>query len=291
MKGAITSAPILISPNTAKSYVVTTDASGFATGAILQQDHGQGLQPIAFMSHKMNAAERNYPVHEQELLAIVHALREWRHYLHGAPFEIVTDHMSLKHFMTQPTLSARQARWSEFLQEFDVKITHRPGKLNEAADALSRRPDHQQLNSVSSAVIDHTLMDDIKKGYETDDECKKSCQNDRTISCREGIMYKNRHRVVVPNVKEVREKLLAEYHDVPLRGHVGVHKVYEQLNRKWYWPRMKETVVEYVRSCPSCQQNKPSNQKPIGLLKPLPIPERRWQQVTLDFITQLPKSQ
>ena len=153
MKHAIVSAPILISPDPGKPYVVTTDASGFATGAILQQDHGKGLQPIAFMSHKMNKAERNYPVHEQELLAIVQALREWRHYLHGTTFEVVTDHNSLKYFMTQPTLSARQARWSEKLQEFDMKVIHRPGKLNDAADALSRRPDHQVNNVVHKLML------------------------------------------------------------------------------------------------------------------------------------------
>ena len=95
LKNAITSAPVLINPDPMKPYVVTTDASGFATGAILQQDHGHGLQPIAFMSHKMNSAERNYPVHEQELLAIVQALREWRHYLHNEQkIDVITDHNS-----------------------------------------------------------------------------------------------------------------------------------------------------------------------------------------------------
>jgi len=290
LKKAITTAPILISPDPTKSYVVTTDASGFATGAILQQDHGNGLQPIAFMSHKMNAAERNYPVHEQELLAVVHALREWRHYLHGTQFEVVTDHMSLKHFLTQPTLSARQARWSEFMQEFDMKITHRPGKLNDAADALSRRPDHQTINAISSPVIEQTFIDKIKQSYDEDDECQQMLKDEKNISMRDGLMYKNRTRVVVPKVNELRAKLLSEHHDIPLRGHVGVHKVYEQLSRKWYWKNMKVDVVEYVRSCPACQQNKPSNQRPIGLLQPLPIPERRWQQVTMDLITQLPTS-
>ena len=292
LKKAITSAPILISPDPTKPYVVITDASGFAAGAILQQDHGKGLQPIAFMSKKLNAAENNYPVHEQELLAIILALREWRHYLHGTTFEVVTDHMSLKHFLSQPTLSARQARWSEFMQQFDMKIVHRPGKLNEAADALSRRPDHQQvvLNAVSSINLDHSVIESIKATYDADEELKEQLQTDQTISQRDGLVFKNRHRIYVPNVSEIRGKLLMEYHDIPLSGHVGIHKVYERLRRHWYWPKMKETVVDYVRSCSQCQQNKASNQKPIGLLKPLPIPEKRWQQVTIDLITQLPKT-
>ena len=291
LKNAITTAPILTSPDPIKPYVVTTDASGFATGAILQQDHGKGLQPIAFMSHKMNGAERNYPVHEQELLAVVHALREWRHYLHGSGFEVVTDHMSLKHFLTQPKLSARQARWSEFMQEFNMKITHRPGKLNDAADALSRRPDHQQtLNSVSSSHLDNSLIESIMAAYDDDEELKEQLETDQTLRKRDGIVYKDRHRVYVPKDSEIRSKLLAEYHDVPLSGHVGIHKVYERVTRHWYWPKLKQTVVDYVRSCNLCQQNKPVNQKPIGLLKPLPIPDKRWQQVTIDLITQLPET-
>ena len=291
LKNSITSAPILISPDPNKPYVVTTDASGFATGGILQQDHGNGLQPIAFMSHKMNAAERNYPVHEQELLAVIHALREWKHYVQGVPFEVVTDHRSLQHFMNQPSLSARQARWSEFIQEFPgMKITYKQGKLNVAADALSRRPDHQLLNLVSSAIVNQDIIEDIKNAYDADDECRKLSKDDRSVTKRDGLFFKNRHKILVPKDKHIREKILKEYHDIPLSGHVGAHKVYEKLSRNWYWPNMKDTVVDYVRSCPQCQQNKSSNQKPIGLLQPLPIPERRWQQVTLDLITQLPKS-
>ena len=290
LKETITSAPILISPDPTKKYVVTTDASGFATGAILQQDHGKGLQPISFMSHKMNAAERNYPVHEQELLAVVHALREWRHYLHGGEFEVITDHMSLKHFLTQPRLSARQARWAEFMQEFNMNITHRPGKLNNAADALSRRPDHAELNTCVTVNKDE-FLERLKAGYSLDVECEGHLKaNPRWKKTDDGLIYINSNRIYVPDGNDLRTALMNEHHDIPLSGHVGSAKVYNKLCRNWYWPKMKYDVEEYVRSCPQCQQNKPSNQKPIGLLQPLPIPERRWQQVTMDLITQLPKS-
>src|SRR6202051_3685684 len=90
----------------------------------------------------MNEHERNYAVHEKELVAIVHALREWRHYLLGNTFTVITDHRSLQYLATQDKLSARQTRWSEFLQQFDFEIRYRPGKENDVADGLSRRPDH-----------------------------------------------------------------------------------------------------------------------------------------------------
>ena len=126
LKQAVSSAPILLSPDPIRPYTVVTDASGFAIGAALCQDHGKGLQPCAYLSRTMTQAERNYPVHEQELLAIIHALREWRHYLHGYKFTIITDHRSLQYLQTQPHLSARQVRWSEFLQQFDYEIRYRP---------------------------------------------------------------------------------------------------------------------------------------------------------------------
>ena len=143
------------------------------------QDHGAGLQPIAYLSHKMIPAEKNYPVHEQEQLAIVHALREWRHYLHGAPFKVLTDHRSLQYMHTQPHLSTRQSRWMEFLSTFDFKVEYCEGKKNIIADALSRRADHEEQTSISdgtvataintSSVHDASLLEEIANKHTRND--------------------------------------------------------------------------------------------------------------------------
>ena len=150
LKTKLLSAPLLIIPDPTKPYVVTTDSSGFALGAVLSQDHGQGLQPISYMSKKMLAAELNYPIHEKELLAIIVALKTWRHYLHGSQFviRVLTDHKSIVHLLTQPKLSDRQARWVEFLSEFGNTLTieYQKGTQNVVADALSRRHDHESEN-------------------------------------------------------------------------------------------------------------------------------------------------
>ena len=146
LKDRLRNAPVLALPNPDLPYVVNTDASDYATGAVLQQDQGRGLQPIAYCSHKMTDPETRYPVHDKEMLAIVRALGEWRTYLHGRqPFtiRIRTDHNSLQYFMTQPSLSARQARWLDKLADFDFKIEYVKGETNNVADALSRRPDHR----------------------------------------------------------------------------------------------------------------------------------------------------
>ena len=143
LKRALQETPVLALPDPALPFVVNCDASGYAVGAVLQQDRGTGLQPIAFLSKKMTGAESRYPVHEQELLAIITALTTWRHYLSGTavPVRVRTDHKSLMHFQTQPMLSGRQTRWLETLADYDYVIEYIKGEENGAADALSRRGD------------------------------------------------------------------------------------------------------------------------------------------------------
>ena len=115
LKKRLVDAPLLRLPDPDLPLLVTTDASGFAVGGVLSQDSGDGNgpQPIAFESRKMSPAEQNYAAHEQELLAIVHALKKWRAYLEGGKFTVQTDHHSLKFLQTQPHLTRYQACWLE----------------------------------------------------------------------------------------------------------------------------------------------------------------------------------
>ena len=136
LKHCLTKAPLLRTPNEKLPYEVVTDASAVGLGAVLLQEG----QPVAFESRKLNDAEKNYHTTESEMLAVVHALKTWRCYLEGATFTVVTDHVSNTFFQTQPTLSRRQARWSEFLQRFGpINWVFRAGK-NNVADPLSRYP-------------------------------------------------------------------------------------------------------------------------------------------------------
>ncbi|KAJ2936420.1 hypothetical protein H1R20_g674, partial [Candolleomyces eurysporus] len=118
---------------------VTTDASNVATGAVLSFGPSwDTARPVAFESKVLNQAERRYPVHEKEMLAIVRALKRWRSDLLGMPFFIYTDHKTLQFFENQKDLSQRQARWMEFLCQYEGKIVYVKGDENVAADALSR---------------------------------------------------------------------------------------------------------------------------------------------------------
>jgi hypothetical protein len=289
LKTAISTAPVLRPPDQSLPFTVVTDASGFAVGAALTQDCGNGLQPCAYLSRSMSPPERNYPVHEQELLAVMHALREWRHYLHGTKFTVITDHHSLQFLQTQAHLSQRQIRWSEYLQQFDFDIVYRSGKENVVADALSRRPDHKlAVIQASLPIVDTMLLDDIKRAYQEDRTTKHILEHGhQEYRVQDGVIYKH-NTIYVPNNNTLRTRILSEEHDPPLAGHQGEFRTLERLRRNFYWPNMRRIVRHYCRTCVSCQQNKPTNQLPAGLLQPLEIPDERWETVTLDLITNLP---
>ena len=304
LKSALMNGPILIMPNDDLRYTVTTDASGFAIGASLCQDHGRGLQPIAFMSHRMTGAQMNYPVHEQELLALMDSLKEWRHHLHGQRFTVYTDHISLKYLQTQPKLSKRQIRWSAELAEYDFDIFHKPGKENVVADALSRRPDHRPISlpepqqSLANVVISEStvgadLIGEIRRAYADDVDCVSALSDPKNSPyvVRDGLLFRSDGRLRLPCNDSIKGTLLYEAHDSVVCGHVGVNKTARMLGRSYDWPGLRGDVRKYIATCVGCQANKPSNQLPIGLLQPLPIPARRWETVTMDLITQLPVTQ
>lgn len=300
---AVTSCPTLILPDPSLPYVVTNDACGYGIGASLMQDQGKGLQPIAFFSKKLSAAELKYPNHERELLALYRALKEWRHYLYGSDFKLKTDHQNLTWLMSQPHLSSRQAHWLQYFQEFPcvINIEHYEGKLNKVADGLSRRPDHKPAEAETTvASITHAttisldqLVIDIKSALQQDPVTKDIVlhpQRHRKMTVKDELIYWKRKRLYVPADAALKARILHECHDTPMSGHLGAAKTTARVTHHFYWPHMQKEIKQYVSSCDSCQRNKPSQQLPAGLLQPLPIPDRPWMDISMDLITHLPKS-
>ena len=300
LKQKLTTAPVLLLPDPTKPFSVTSDASDFAIGAVLSQDQGKGDQPIAYESRKLSPAELNYPIHEKELLAIVHALKLWRPYLEGNQFTVITDHAALEFINSQSNLSRRQARWLEVLQSMNFNIKYKPGTTNVVADALSRNPLLHNINILSTQLVD---PEKLKQAYQEDkyfsDILKKlqgeNIQNTKVISrakyyeLREGKIYlKEGTRMAIPHDKSFITTILKEHHDNPIAGHFGVDKTYESISRIFYWPKMIRDIKRYIKSCDTCQRNKGTNSVPAGLLQPLNTPTKRWEQVTMDFIVQLP---
>ena len=157
-------APTLVFPDPTRPYQVVTDASGSGLGAVLLQDD----RPIAFESRKMTSAEKNYPVSEQELLAVVHALRTWRCYLEGCVgLTVITDHKPNTFLESQQVLSRRQARWSEFLSRFSFELVYRPGKTN-MADPLSRKAPCANVSTVLLAQVRQNSKQSVRSALLTD---------------------------------------------------------------------------------------------------------------------------
>jgi hypothetical protein len=110
------------------------------------------------------------------------------------------------------------------------------------------------------------------------------------LSIKGGLLYYKDDRIYIPNNSKLRSNIIHECHDTPTSGHLGKDKTIDQVKRRFYWFRMDSEIQKYVVSCDLCQRNKPSQRSKIGLLKPLPIPEYPWQQISMDLITQLPRS-
>ncbi|KAK3008879.1 hypothetical protein RJ639_015414 [Escallonia herrerae] len=147
---AMSEDPVLALPDVSKSFEVHTDTSDFALGGVLMQE----CHPVAYESRKLNKAECRYTTHEKELLAVVHCLRVWRHYLLGSSFIVRTDNTSVSHFLSQSKLTSKQARWQELLAEFNFMLEYRAGSTNSVVDALSRRAELDQVAlMVMNAIV------------------------------------------------------------------------------------------------------------------------------------------
>ncbi|KAL0198667.1 hypothetical protein M9458_007207, partial [Cirrhinus mrigala] len=285
LKTRFTSAPILRHPDPSKQFVVEVDASNTGLGAVLSQRHGNPakLYPCAYYSRKLNPAERNYDVGDRELLAMKAALEEWRHWLEGAtvPFIILTDHKNLEYLRTARRLNARQARWSLFFSQFHFQVTYRPGSRNGKADGLSRQYDHSQLDTPPSSIIPPTLIvspvqwDIMAKITEAQqlEPAPPECPPERTY-------------VPAP----LRQRLLSLIHENPSAGHPGILATQELVGNKFWWSSMNQQITSFVKDCAVCNQIKSQHHRPAGLLQPLPIPERPWSHLAVDFVTDLPPS-
>jgi len=125
--------------------VVETEASDFALGCVPSQYQGRRHHPVAFHSRKLNSTERNYEIHDKELLAIMEAFKEWKRYLWGEeePVTVYTDHHNLQSFLTTKVWNQRHIRWAQEFTNYNFKIVYRPGSRGGKPDPLSRQPEYR----------------------------------------------------------------------------------------------------------------------------------------------------
>jgi hypothetical protein len=265
LKECFASKPVLSTIDPEKPFTLQTDASAFAIGTTLTQLQSDGMEhPVAFFSGSLQPAEINYNIYDRELLAIVRAIRHWRHHLLGAryPFRILTDHNNLTYFREPHRISGRQARWLETLADYDFTFHHIPGVTNTVADLLSRRPNLDggvnPLNEHITVLPDHLFI----------------------------------HKIILPDDAKERRRAVQELHDTPIAGHPGIANMWALVNERYEGEGLKQFVEQYVKGCPACQMNK--SQRAIGKA-PLqhfdtPVEEGPFQYISLDLITDLPPS-
>jgi hypothetical protein len=229
------------------------------------------------------SAERNYPTGDREMLSIYYALQVWRCYLEGATFKVNSDHLNHTWFNKKKDLSGRQAKWMLWMESYYscTEINYKEGKYN-LSDPLSRRPD---LASFIASTSSASFLDLVREGYKSDPMYQEPPS---VLSEHGGLWYIQGERLAIPRKADLRQQILQELHDCPSAGHLGVTKTLQRVANRFWWPHMARTVRQYVISCPSCQQNKPRSDLPTGLLRPLPVPDGKFEQITMDLITDLP---
>jgi hypothetical protein len=289
LKELVTSAPVLVLPNDDLPFRLEADGSGIATGAVLsqQQVDDNAWHPVAFLSKALSPVERNYEIHDTEMLAIIRGLEEWRHYLEGARHlvEIWTDHKNLEYFRVAQKLNRRQARWSLYLSRFDFMLHHKPGRSMGKPDALSRQADHgsrqgdnNNLTLLAPELFRiHALAGARLKGDERNilREVWLSLRNDvqeesvakaarelrkdkgrGTIKSAEWsesdglLMF--RGKIYVPKDRDLRRRIVEQHHDTCIARHAGRFKTLELVSRNYWWPQMSRYIGIYVNTCDLC---------------------------------------
>ena len=268
------------------------------------------VYPIAYESHKLIPAEVNYTVTEKRMLTSVHALKVWRCYLEGNRFTLVTDHRPNIFVQSQGLPSQRRARWCEILQRFNFDWEYRPGRDN-VADPLSRIPGLHLLalgrrgsrprtslsshplpgpssptpgqRSIGTATLTSQLLAESVNSAELQERLKSG----ELSQSQDGLLYHG-DQIAIPG--PVRQEIIKQYYDSPWSGHFGQHKTLHLVSRHFWWPGMSQDVKSYVQSCDACQRNKHRQVKPSGLLVPLEVATEPWATVTVDFVTDLPRT-
>ncbi|WVZ84414.1 hypothetical protein U9M48_031451 [Paspalum notatum var. saurae] len=218
---------------------------------------------IAYASRRLIKHEVNYPTHDLELAKCCACSKIWRHYLFGNKCEIYTDHKS-------------ERRWLELIKDYDLEIHYHPGKANVVADALSEKneptPEQEIRNHQKTDEKIQEIREQIKLGkaphFREDEQGT--------------VWYKN--RICVPDVDSIKKLILSEAHDTAYSIHPGSTKMYHDLKERFWWYGMKRAVAEYVAVCDTCQRVKAEH-------RDLQIPQWKWEEISMDFIVGLPRTQ
>jgi hypothetical protein len=279
----------------------------------------QGGKVVAYASRQLRKHEENCPTHDLELAAVVHTLKIWGHYLMGNKCDIYTDHNSLKYIFTQSELNLRQRRWLELIKDYDLNIHYHPGKANVVVDALSRKHYcknlmvqkeqpalYEEMERLSLEIVEEGQLKELRVKYTLEDQIRQARKGCPEIEEVKSLMARGkaadyrldehgtlwlRDRICIPQSKEIRDSILKKAHDSRYSIHPGCTKMYKDLKVWFWWEKMMEEIADYVARCDTCPRVKAEHQRPAGLLQPLEMPTWKWDDISMDFIVGLPRTQ
>ncbi|KAA8517478.1 hypothetical protein F0562_017771 [Nyssa sinensis] len=243
---------------------------------------------------KLNWKHLLLSTYEKEMLALVLAVQKWRPYLLGRQFIVRTDQRSLQYLWSQRISTAAQQRWLYKLMGFDFIIEYKKGKENVVADALSRRGENDgetgELTALSHPIPN--WVEAIKEEVTSNPTLKELVQRVEEGEAlgpwklQDGVLF-YKERIYLDEDSPLVMEIIAQFHN---STHEGYQKTIHRIRSNFYWKGMRRQIKEFVKNCDTCQRHKVENLTPAGLLQPLPIPNRVWEDISMDFVEGLPLS-
>lgn len=287
----MTDMPTLTLPNFKKKFILETDASGVAISTILFQDG----HPIAFFSKKMCPRMQPSSVYVCELFDITKLVKKWLQYPLRQEFHIYTDQKSLRILLLQKIQTLEHHKWATKLQGFNIEIFYKPGKSNLVADTLIRKyTTTESLLFLTSSPIPY-LISTLRECY-AKDRVGQSVISKLLINESYQIHYKfsngllfYKEKIFIPDIKRIRFNILQEFHATPIARHSRLKATLARISTSFCLSGIYKEANILIKQCDICQHNKYLTKKMKGLLQLLPVPKRVRGDISMDFITHLPK--
>lgn len=287
LKSALVSAPILANPDFSLPFTIETDSSDQAIGAVLIQNQNNERKVIAYYSKKLSSTQRKYSATERECLGVLLSIENFRHFVEGTQFVIMTDAMSLTFLKTMSieSKSPRIARWALKLAQYEIDLQYKKGSENITADALSRT-----INSIKTQLVDEytdSLREQVTKYPEkykdfrlVDGKLFKFISNTSSF---EDPSFKWKY--VVPLIERI--PIIKQIHN---EAHLGFIKTLAKIREKNYWPKMSTDIKSFCNSCQVCKESKVDNVNPTPLCGKPKECSRPWEMISIDFLGPYPRS-
>lgn len=302
LKTSLTTAPVLRHPDFTQHFYIQCDASMSGVGGVLFQLIGEDEHPIAFMSKKLNSAQRNYSVTELECLAAILCVQKFRCYVEGMPFTVITDHASLKWLMGQKELTGRLARWSLKLQGFNFNIIHRKGSANIVPDTLSRI-NIEEIDKIVGIPVDLGAPEFHSDEYQRlkSTICGRQSELPDLRISGDAIYKRTQFRTGAETVDSttlwklwlpegLRHQVVRDAHQPAMAAHGGTDKTTDLVRRYFYWPGLTSQVRTYVAQCVTCKETKATSQMLRPPMGQAFLTERPFQRLYVDLLGPYPRS-